>query len=113
GFLVNADAARFGIAAVMSVQLAQYFRDTGTSFSELRDELRGTQPTGGVETIVARAVDRGELPSSALPGRVITLPFDLMRHEMFMTMRPIPKATLIEFVDVIWLPLLRQFGARV
>ena len=113
GFLSNADRARFGIATVMSVQLMQYFRDTGTSFSELRDVLRGTTQSSGVDQIVGRARERGELPAGELPPRVTTLPFDLMRHEMFMTMRQIPVSTLTEIVDEVWLPLLRQHGAKV
>ncbi len=113
GFLVNADAARLGIASLMSVQLMQYFRDTGTSFSELRDVLRGTSQGSGVDRILDQARRRGELPAGDLPPRVATLPFDLMRNEMFMTMRTIPKQTLAEIVDQVWLPLLRQHGATV
>ena len=111
-FLRNADAGRSGITTILSVQLMDYFRDTGTSFSELRNALRGARTTSALDDIVARAVERGDLPDG-LPERVINLPFDLLRHELFMTMRSIPEPTLVELVDVIWLPLLRQYGGTV
>jgi AcrR family transcriptional regulator len=110
GFLRNADAGRSRIMTMLSVQLMDYFRDSGSSFSQLRDELRGSRPTSGMEQIVARAVARGEAPAD-LPARVVNLPFDLMRHDMFMTMRAIPEQTRLEIVDEIWLPLLRSYGA--
>ncbi len=112
-YLHNADAGRSGITTILSVQLMDYFRDTGTSFSELRDVLRGARRTSGTDEIVARAIDRGELPREPLPERVINLPFDLLRHELFMTMRSVPEQTIVQIVDVIWLPLLRSYGASV
>jgi AcrR family transcriptional regulator len=112
GFLHNADAGRSQIMTLLSVQLMDYFRDTGTSFSELRDVLRGRNRPNGMQQIIDRAVARGELPSG-LPDRVVNLPFDLMRHDMFMTMRQIPDRTRIDIVDQIWIPLLRQYGADV
>ena len=112
GFLRYADASRSGLMSVLSVQLMEYFRDTGTSFGDLREMLHRARGTTGVERIVARAIERGELPAD-LPQRVVTLPFDLMRHELFMTLRSVPDQTLVEIVDVIWLPLLRSYGATV
>ena len=112
GFLRYADASRSGLMSVLSVQLMEYFRDTGTSFGDLREMLHRARGTTGVERIVARAIERGELPAD-LPQRVVTLPFDLMRHELFMTLRSVPDQTLVEIVDVIWLPLLRSYRATV
>ena len=113
GYLRNADAGRSGITTILSVQLMDYFRDTGTSFSELRDVLRGARRTSGTDEIVARAIERGELPSEPLPERVINLPFDLLRHELFMTMQSVPEQTISQIIDVIWLPLLRSYGATI
>jgi len=113
GFLRNSIADRSGLMTILSVQLMEYFRDTGTSFSDLRDELRGSRRTSGADEIVARAIARGDLPDRPLPARVVSLPFDLTRHELFMTMRSIPERTIVEIVDQIWLPLLRSYGATV
>lgn len=113
GFLRNANADRSGFMTILSVQLMEYFRETGTSFSDLRDEVRGSRRTSGADEIVARAIARGEIPNGPVPERVVSLPFDLARHELFMTMRAIPEQTLVDIVDLIWLPLLRSYGATV
>ncbi len=113
GFLRNANASRSPLMAVISVQLMDYFRDSGKSFSELREILRGSATrVSGLRTMVRRAVDRGELPAEPASDRVIDLPFDLFRHEMLMTMKPATDAAIVEIVDVVWLPLLRSGDYR-
>ncbi|MEV1245670.1 TetR/AcrR family transcriptional regulator [Nonomuraea sp. NPDC049750] len=111
GFLRNADADRAGMITLMSVQLAGYFRGTGTSLSELRDTLLPPGQVTAFEMIVARAVERGELPDVPRSSRVVNLPLDLLRHDMFMTMRAVPEESIVEIVDEIWLPLLGTPGA--
>jgi AcrR family transcriptional regulator len=106
GFLRNADADRAGMITLMSVQLVDYFRDTGTSLSDLRDTLLPPGQPTAFETIVARAVERGELPDVPRPSRVVNLPLDLLRHDLFMTMRPVSQEAIVEIVDAVWLPLL-------
>ncbi|MEV0829014.1 TetR/AcrR family transcriptional regulator [Nonomuraea rubra] len=110
GFLRNADADRAGMITLMSVQLVDYFQDTGTSLGELRDTLLPPGHPTAFETIVARAVRRGELPDVPRPPRVLNLPLDLLRHDLFMTMRPVPDEAIEEIVDDVWLPLLRAPG---
>ncbi|MEV4109895.1 TetR/AcrR family transcriptional regulator [Nonomuraea sp. NPDC049695] len=106
GFLRNADADRAGMITLMSVQLVGYFRDTGTSLGELRDTLLAPGQATAFEMIVARAVERGELPDVPRSSRVVNLPLDLLRHDMFMTMRAVPDESIVEIVDEVWLPLL-------
>jgi len=108
GFLRNADSARAHVLTLISVQLMDYFRDTGSSLSELRDKVRDPSRPNSLETIVARAVERGEVPDRPRPARVVSLPFDLLRHEMLMTMRPVPDEVITGIVDDIWLPLLTR-----
>ena len=40
----------------------------------------------------------------------MTLPVDLVRHEMFMTMAAVPEQTTTEIVDDVFLPLATNFG---
>jgi AcrR family transcriptional regulator len=108
GYMRNADAGRSRLTTLLSVQLFDYFRDTGTSISQLRDILRPPGQATGLERIVARAVARGELPDVPRSSRVLNLPFDLLRHDMLMTLRPVSRESIIEIVDDIWLPLLRR-----
>ncbi|MEV0385039.1 TetR/AcrR family transcriptional regulator [Nonomuraea sp. NPDC050643] len=111
GFLRNANADRAGMITLMSVQLEDYFRATGTSLGELRDTLVPPGLPTAFETIVARAVERGELPDVPRSSRVVNLPLDLLRHDMLMTMRAVPEESMAEIVDEAWLPLLGSSGA--
>lgn len=112
GFLRNAGRGRAQAVVLMNLQLADYFRDTGTNFSELRDALGASDRESPFEHIVARAVERGELPDEPRPSRIVDLPFDLLRHDMLMTQRPVPDEGIAEIVDRVWLPLLGLPGRR-
>ncbi|MBL7258988.1 TetR/AcrR family transcriptional regulator [Paractinoplanes lichenicola] len=106
GFLRNVDQGRTGLMTLISAQLVEYFRATGTNFRELRDSMRPPGQPTGFATIVQRAVARGELADVVRSPRVIDLPFDLFRNEMLMTMRPVTADWITETIDVVWLPLL-------
>lgn len=101
---VNAERAR--TVVLLHLQLADYFRETGTSFSDLRGRLRLADQPPPFVTLVARAVERGELTAEPRPERVVNLPFDLVRHDMLMAMGGVPDASIVEIVDKVWLPLL-------
>jgi hypothetical protein len=62
-----------------------------------------------METIVARAVARGEL-ATAPPARIVALPADLLRHELLMTMTAASPQTIREIVDDVFVPLATNFG---
>lgn len=105
-FMRSASASRFRLLTMLSVQLMDYFRESGSSFAELRNTLiPAGQPTA-LERMVARAVARGELPDVPRLPRMISLPFDLFRHELLMTMKQVPDETIVEIVDGLWLPML-------
>ncbi|GAA2676707.1 hypothetical protein GCM10010412_058980 [Nonomuraea recticatena] len=44
-------------------------------------------------------------------SRVVNLPWDLLRHDMPMMMRPVLGGSIVEVVDEVWLPLLGVTGA--
>lgn len=102
--------ARAGFAATLSVQLSEYFRETGTSFSDLRG-LLASRGRPGVRVILERAEQRGELDLSRVTPRIAELPLSLVRHELLMTLTGVPDAVIDEIVDEVWLPLLRARGA--
>jgi hypothetical protein len=91
---------------LIGAQLMAYFRETGSSFAELRTFLRRGE-TAAFEVLVERAVRRGEIPARPRSARVINLPLDLLRHDIHMTLREVPEETILEIVDEVWLPLLR------
>jgi AcrR family transcriptional regulator len=58
--------------------------------------------------MLLRAEERGEIPTSALPERIITLPLDLSRAEIIRTGKPPTRAAVVQIIDDIYLPLLRS-----
>jgi hypothetical protein len=50
---------------------------------------------------------RGELGPKTPPARVVSLPFDLFRHEVMMTMEPVAPEVISQIVDDLFLPLAR------
>ncbi|GAA1288534.1 TetR/AcrR family transcriptional regulator [Saccharothrix xinjiangensis] len=79
----------------------------------LRDRLTGRSPvTGAVGDIVARAVDRGELPPVEVPHRVARVPLDLIRNEAMTCGAPLSDDAIAELVDDIYLPLLHGLAAQ-
>jgi AcrR family transcriptional regulator len=70
----------------------------------LRDEL-ALEP-GILLTVLARAVARGEARPEALLPRIATLPVALLRNEYQVGLAgEIPDGTLVEIVDLVFLPL--------
>lgn len=105
--LTQANETRSTIAAVISVQLAAYHQESGTTPAELREQILRDR-TLVMETIVRRAIERGEISTARVTPRIIALPLDLFRHEALMTLKAIPAETMIEIVDTIFLPLINQ-----
>ncbi|WP_328825264.1 TetR/AcrR family transcriptional regulator [Tomitella gaofuii] len=102
--LRGANSGRSNVTALLSVLVTSSFEDIGMSPSELRAELIGDRATS-VDVILERARERGEVDAAKLTPRIADLPFALLRHEYFMTFRPVPEEVLAEIVDEIFLPL--------
>lgn len=85
-----------------------YFDEAGGSPQQLRALFTSEGPSA-LETIVERAVQRGEL-AAVPPARIVSLPADLLRHELFMTMTAVPRERIEEIVDDVFLPLATNFG---
>ncbi len=91
---------------LMSARIGAFFSETGSSFADLRDEfLAGRANTA--DLILDRAAARGEADPAKLTPQVRSVAFDLFRHEVLMTHRPVPDDVLESIVDEIVLPLVR------
>jgi AcrR family transcriptional regulator len=102
--LTHANTNRNPMAALVSSMLGSYYNQAGPTPAELRDEFMG-QRGSAVEKVVNRAVERGEIDPARLTPRIIDLPFALFRHEMMMTLKPVPDHVLRQIVDDIFIPL--------
>jgi Tetracyclin repressor-like, C-terminal domain len=61
-----------------------------------------------IRTVIQRGIDRGEVDPDRLTPRIVSLPTDLARHEMLMTLKPLPDEVIREIVEEIFLPLVRR-----
>jgi AcrR family transcriptional regulator len=84
--------------------LGDFFSD-GQTFAELQASALEIG-SNVMHTIVERAADRGELRRN-IPSRVVTLPTDLFRHELFVTRAPPSERVITEIVDELFVPLAR------
>lgn len=94
------------ITAMLSLQMGEYFLEAKVPPADLRASL--LQGEGGrLATVMARAVERGEVDVGRLTPRIANLPMDLLRNEIIMTFKAVSKAVIVEIVDEIFLPLVR------
>jgi hypothetical protein len=104
-FLRDASSKRVALAALFSMRMAEYFDETRSTPQQMREQLlRGQLST---DVIFDRAVARGEADPERLTPRVKAVAFDLMRNEMMLTQRPVPRRVIEEIVDDVVLPLVR------
>lgn len=81
---------------------------TGFTLAEGRARLIGAQQTPRVRAIYQRAHDRGEIDLERTPPAVLALPFDLVRHDLLMDLRPLKPTRIRSIVDELFLPLARS-----
>ena len=103
--LRRSNVVRAPLAPLMSVFVGSYFAESGRSFADLHRKAFSNRPRGAMDVILDRAIGRGEIDPNRLTPRVRTVAFDLFRHELLMTLEPIPDATIVAIVDEIFLPL--------
>jgi AcrR family transcriptional regulator len=99
---------RSRVFGLIAARLGAYFAEAGGSPHELRALFLPDGPST-MDKIVERAVARGELATTP-PARIVALPGDLLRHELFMTMTAATPQTIVEIVDEVFLPLATNFG---
>jgi AcrR family transcriptional regulator len=79
--------------------------DTGLTPAQARDRLLGDPPFVSDQIIYRRAHDRGEINLDRIAPAVLTMPFDLLRHDLLMNLKPLRPARIRSIVDDLFLPL--------
>ena len=96
-------------ATFMAVAAAAGFSgllaSTGLTPAQAREKLFGDQRIRGDQIIYRRAHDRGEIDLGRIPSAVLTMPFDLVRHDLLMNLEPVKPERIASIVDEIFLPL--------
>jgi AcrR family transcriptional regulator len=92
------------VAAAFSGLLA----DTGLTPTQAREKVMDVQHLPRVRIIYQRAHDRGEINLERVHDAVLAMPFDLLRHDMLMDLRPVKPARIQSIVDELFLPLVQN-----
>jgi AcrR family transcriptional regulator len=99
----DARAAFFAIAAAAA--FSGLLADTGLTPAQVRDRIFGDQRLSRIRTIYQRAHDRGEIDLDRIPAAVLALPFDLVRHDLLMDLKPLQVTRIQSIIDELFLPL--------
>ena len=96
--------ARVTFATIISAVFSGLLASTGLTPAEVREKVIADRPLSS-EQIFTRAHERGEIDLDSLSPAVLAMPFDLMRHDMLMTYKPISEERVLAIVDDLFLPL--------
>jgi AcrR family transcriptional regulator len=99
---------RSSFTTVMTAAFAGLQRGSGMTPAEVRARIIDDRPVRSHE-VYRRAHERGEIDLDHTPAAVLSMPFDLMRHDLLMTLRPVPPERITSIVDDLFLPLAAQF----
>lgn len=101
----EARAAFFAIA--VAAAFSGLMSDSGLTLAQGRERIFGEQPLMRLRTIYQRAHDRGEIDLERILPAVLAMPFDLVRHDLLMTLEPVAPSRIRSIVDDLFFPLLQ------
>jgi Tetracyclin repressor-like, C-terminal domain len=70
--------------------------------------LLGDQALSRAHIIYRRAQGRGEIDLEHIPSAILAMPFDLVRHDLLMDLKPLKPARIQSILDELFLPLVRN-----
>lgn len=104
--LTSVSGARTTFTTVVAAAFAGLLADTGMTPAQVRDKLLSNRPLSSDE-IFRHAHERGEIDLDRIPPAVLAMPFDLLRHDLLMTLNPLRPARIKTIIDDMFLPLAR------
>ena len=102
--LTSFSSTRVSFAATVSAVFSGLLSTTGLTPAQVREKILADRPLQS-DQIFARAHQRGEIDLDHIPPAILTMPFDLIRHDMLMTYQPIPPQRVLAIVDDLFMPL--------
>ena len=109
--LSSFSSTRVSFAATVSAVFSGLLASTGLTPAQVREKILADRPLHS-DQIFARAHERGEIDLDRIPPAILTMPFDLIRHDMLMTYKPIPPERVLAIVDDLFMPLVAINGPR-
>src|SRR5580658_6473632 len=95
---------RVAFVTVVSAAFSGLLASTGLTPAQVREKLINDRPLWSSE-VFRRAHERGELDLDHIPRAIAAMPFDLMRHDLLMTLKPLSEERVLEIVDELFMPL--------
>lgn len=102
--LSDVNDGRSSFTAIVSSVFAGLLADSGLTPAGIRAQILGARPRWSDE-VFRRAHERGEIDLDRLSPAVLGMPFDLLRHDLLMTLEPVPWDRITAIVDDLFLPL--------
>ncbi|MGO9899673.1 MAG: TetR/AcrR family transcriptional regulator [Solirubrobacteraceae bacterium] len=103
------DARSTFIAVLAAAGFSGLLADTGLTPAQAREQLLGDQRIRSDQIIYQRAHDRGEITLDHVPPAVLSMPFDLVRHDLLMSLNPLRPKRIHSIIDELFLPLLHGY----
>lgn len=100
--------ARSPLTVVATATFAGLLASTGLTPAEVRAQIMSDRPFWSQE-IFRRAHQRGEIDQDTIPAAVLTMPFDLLRHDLLMTLKPLPADRITAIIDNLFMPLVAAY----
>jgi AcrR family transcriptional regulator len=97
-------STRVSFAATVGAVFSGLLASTGLTPAQVREKVLADLPLPSSQ-VFARAHERGEIDLNRIPPAVLTMPSDLIRHDMLMTYQPIPPERIRAIVDDLFMPL--------
>lgn len=102
------------LAGFFAIALAAAFSGllstTGLTPAQVRDRVMNAPTVPRSRIIYQRACERGEIDLESIPDVVLAMPFDLVRHDLLMDLKPPKPARIRSIVDELFLPLVHKLG---
>ncbi|MFC4244418.1 TetR/AcrR family transcriptional regulator [Gryllotalpicola reticulitermitis] len=97
-------------AITVAAAFSGFLASTGKSPAQIREQIMGEQLLPQARAIYRQAAARGELDLERIPSAVLATPFDLVRHDLIMDLKPLRSERIRSIVDEIFLPLVRIYA---
>jgi hypothetical protein len=92
---------------LISTAATGLFESAGLTFADVRLLLIGNGPFRS-DVMFRRAHERGEIDLDRIPQAVLDMPFQLLRQDIVMTLRPAPAERISSIVDDLFWPLITR-----
>jgi AcrR family transcriptional regulator len=112
-FLSGFNDQRSDFTVVVSSAFAGLMASSGLTPAEVRARVLSDR-AGSADRpgeLYRRAAERGEIDLDTIPAAVLTMPFDLMRSDLLMTLKPISPERITSIVDDLFMPLVAAYRA--